>query len=139
MGVQRKTLNSLVEQEIHTLATEAPILRKRFAELHDHGRRFANLLVTKTVEARERIRRQQESLVKAMDRILSLALPQELGRAKNARHAVSDLHDVVIDIEFEVEQLEARKRHSLKKRVPHAKLQVTPKKLTPKDTRYVTV
>ena len=77
--------------------------------------------------------------MKALDRVLSLALPQELERAKNARQAVLNLHDVVIDAEFEVEQLESRKRYSLKRRVPHAKSQVTPQNLTPKDTRYATV
>ena len=122
--MQRKFLDSLVQQELDAIATDEANLVNKFATLCEHGRRFANLLSNKAAESCDRIRRLQEPLVRVMDRVLSLALPNGLKRGKDARDSVLKLREVVIDAEFDVEQLEARKRHSLKRSVSQAKLQV---------------
>ena len=109
---------------MNALAADEANLVKKFASLLEHGRRFANIIANKAAESRDRIRQLHEPLVIAMNRVLSLALPNELERAKGARDAVLKLHDDVIDEEFEVDQLEARKRHSVKRRASSVKLQV---------------
>lgn len=99
-------------------------LRNKFTSLYTLGQRLASLLITTTTDVRNQIQRQQEALVKAMDRILTLALPKELEQARRFRDSVLELRDNVVDAEFDMEQLEARKRHLLKRGMSEAQLQV---------------
>ena len=125
--MQRETLKMLVDKELDVLKSGESNLIHRFSSLCDGSRRFANLIVSKAVETRKRVRQQQELSVQAMNRTLSLTVPKELERAKGARDAVMKLRDMVIDSEFDVEQLELRKRYHLKRGVSQEKLQVRPK------------
>ena len=53
-----------------------------------------------------------------MERIQRLVLPEELESAHDARDEVLRLHDAVIDMECDIEQLEARKKRDMKRAMP---------------------
>ena len=113
-----------VEKETNALANYEAHIVAKFAALYVIGRRFANMFSIKATEACERVRQLHEPLVREMERIQTLALPEWLERAKQTRDALLKLHDSVIDTECDVEQLETRQRYNLKRGVSKDKLQV---------------
>ena len=124
MCAQREALEPLIAHEMKVLESARCHLRNQFAGLYTLGQRLASLIATTTTGVHKQLQQQQEVLVKAMDRILSLMLPKELEQARRFRDSVLELRGNLVDAEFDVEQLEARRRHLLKRGMSQAMLQV---------------
>ena len=122
--MQRKALEPLVAHEMKVLESTKRRLRNQFASLYTLGQHLTSLIIARTTDVHKQLQQQQEVLVKAMDRILSLVLPKELEQARRFRDSVLELRGKLVDAEFDVEQLEARRRHLRKRGMSQTMLQV---------------
>ena len=121
---QREILAKVLTSEAETFEVGASQFIKKINTAYNLSCGLTSLLVSKVVEACQRVKQLKKTLTNAMHRVLSLALPDELARAREFRAEVLALRDVMIDTEFELEQLEARKRHVLRRGMSQTKLQV---------------
>ena len=124
MRTHRETLEALLSSETEAFEYSSVQFTEKINTSYKLGCQLTSLLVIKVEEACQQMKQLKKTLTNAMHRTLRLILPEELRRAREFRAAVLELRDAVIDTEFKLEQLEARKRHLLRRGMSQTKLQV---------------